>query len=136
MRSTALTIKRFAHDYFVRVNYVDIYGRKVGYDYEHILTELKKKFPTAKTSKRWLRMMAYELNGTTRMPVRRRSRRALAEGYAMTLLLSTPALNFNSIRCRVYRKFPDTTPSLADLKRLEGHLRFLKFTVPARPRDK
>jgi hypothetical protein len=132
--SSRATIKQFAHDYFVRVNYVDIYGRNVGYDYDFILTELKKQFPEAKTSKRWLRMMAYELSGSGRMPVRRRSRRGLAEGYAMTLLLKIEkgqGLNFNSVQCRVFRKF-GSKPSFQELTKLERHLRFLKFAVPIR----
>jgi hypothetical protein len=133
MPSRAQTIKDFAHDYFLRVNYVDIYGRKVGYDYNHILAEIKAKFPTARTSKRWLRKMAYELSGSGKMPMRRRS--GLAEGYAMSLLLVIEkgrALNFNSIQCRVFRKF-GVKPMTHELTRLERRLRFLKFTVPPRP---
>src|ERR1039458_5008895 len=72
-RKKKLTIKRFAHDYFQRVNYVDIYGRKVGFDYGFILAEIKQQFPAAKTSKTWLRRMAYEIKIDVRMPVRRHS---------------------------------------------------------------
>jgi len=133
MASRKQTIKEFARDYFIRVNYVDIYGRKVGYDYEHILAEIKKNFPNAKTSKRWLRKMAYELNGTERLPVRRRSRRALAEGLAMTLLLRRSSA-YGGVTVDVKKKFPERHLCADDLRRLERHLKSLKFTVPARPR--
>jgi hypothetical protein len=132
------TIKSFARDYFVRVNYIDIYGRGVGYDYEFILAEIKKQFPDAKTSKLWLRRMAYEIVGTVRMPMRRRSRRALAEGYAMTRLLklarnSVLGSRYDNVVQRVREKFPEQTLSTSDLRRLENRLRFLKFSVPPRP---
>lgn len=134
----ARTIKQLAHDYFTRVNYVDIYGRNVGFDYDYILAEIKKEFPAAKTSKRWLRMMAYELNGSVRMPMRRRARRGLAEGYAMTLLLKTIrggviGSRLDNIVTAVRAKFPEQKFSLDDLRRLERHLKFQKFTVPPRP---
>lgn len=127
------TIKEFAHDYFLRVNYVDIYGRNVGYDYDHILAEIKKQFPKSKTSRRWLRIMAYELNGSARMPVRRRSRRALAEGYAEVLLLRRSGGSVHRhVTEAVKKKFPDQHISAPELRRLEGHLRFLKFAIPPR----
>lgn len=130
MPSRALTIKEFAHDYFERVNYVDIYGRNVGYTYAFILAEIKKQFPNARTSVRWLRAMAYELSGSGKMPMRRRSVRGLTEGHAMVLLLQP--ISFNSVKCRVFRKF-QTKPSTQELERLERRLKFLKFTVPPRP---
>lgn len=133
MPSRAQTIRRFAREYFVRVNYVDIYGHNVGYDYEFILAEIKKQFPKARTSKRWLRMMAYEITGTVRMPMRRRSRTLLAKGYSMSLLIETPARSFRSMQGCISRKFPEHVPTVASLKRLERSLRALKFTVPPRP---
>jgi hypothetical protein len=135
MLSRAQTIKDFAREYFQRVNYVDIYGRKVGYDYDFILTEIKKKFPAARTSKRWLRMMAYEITGTVQMPMRRRSRRALAEGYAEVLLLRRQGQSvdiYKNITREIKRKFPDQHVSSDELRRIEKHLKFLKFPIPPR----
>jgi hypothetical protein len=126
------TIKEFACDYFVKVNYIDVYGRNIGYDYEYILAKIKKQFPEAKTSKRWLRMMAYELNNTSRIPARRRSRRALAEGYAETLLLRS-AKTYSNITRTVHRKFDDQNIPSAELHRIEKSLLNRGFTVPVRP---
>jgi hypothetical protein len=138
MPSRAQTIKKFAHEYFVRVNYIDIYGRDVGYDYDYILAEIKKQFPKARTSKRWLRMMGYELTGTVRMPMRRRSRRALAEGYAMTLLLKTTrtktGMRYDHILEGVRKKFAEVVMSAIELRRLENNLRYQNFPLPPRPR--
>ena len=134
MTSRASTIKKFAHDYFTRVHFIDIYGRNVGYDYEHILAELRKEFPRAKTSKRWLRKMAYELNGLVRMPMRRRSRRALAESYAEVLLLRRRGKSvYGGVTTEVKKQFPEQHLSAPDLRRLESSLRYRKFAVP--PRD-
>ena len=119
------TIKEFACDFFVKVNYVDIYGRNIGYDYEYILTEIKKKFPEAKTSKRWLRMMAYELNNTIRIPARRRSRRALAEGYAEVLLLRPTRVGdkaYSNITQDVRRKFEERCISIWCFETIPGKL--------------
>jgi hypothetical protein len=130
------TIKEFACDFFVKVNYVDVYGRNVGYDYEFILAEIKKRFPEAKTSKRWLRMMAYELNNTIRIPARRRSRRALAEGYAEVLLLRpgrTGAKAYSNISQDVRKKFVEQSIPPSDLRRVERSLISRGFAVPARP---
>ena len=128
------TIKEFACEYFTRVNYVDIYGREVGFEYDFILAEIKRHFPKAKTSKRWLRMMAYELNGTTRMPARIRSRRILAEGYAMVLLLRRSGRRsvYMTVTRDVKLKFPDQHVPASRLRSLEVRLRNLKFTVPPR----
>lgn len=132
-RAKKLTIKRFAHEYFQRVNYIDIYGRKVGFDYEFILAEIKQHFPSAKTSKTWLRRMAYEIKADVRMPVRRHSRRALAEGYAMSLLVKPSRHSIDGIRVDVKFKFPDQTITLARLRSLELWLVNNGFTVPPRP---
>lgn len=129
------TIKEFAREYFVRVNYVDVFGRNVGFDYDHILAAIKVQFPNARTSKKWLRKMAYELTGIVRMPTRRRSRRALAEEFAMSVLMRV-ALNggiqYQNVAKRVRQKFPDQPLKLPELRRLEGRLRSLGFTVPER----
>lgn len=133
MPTKAATIKKFAREFFTRVNFIDVYGRNVGYDYEHILAELRKEFPKAKTSKRWLRMMAYELNGVVRMPMRRRSRRALAESYAEVLLLRRSGDKvYSNVTVEVKKKFPEQHFSAADLRRLDSSLRYRKFPVPPR----
>jgi len=131
-----MTIKRFAHEYFVKVSFVDIYGRNIGYDYSTILAEIKKHFPHANTSRRWLQDMAYVLNRSERLPVRRRSRRALAQEYALSMLLrqrNGAGLKYASIGAACRSKFPDQRTSVASLRKLEGHLRRLEFTVPTRP---
>lgn len=132
MPSKRQSIRKWAHDFFLKVSYVDVYGRNVGYDYDYILAELKKQFPEAKTSKRWLRMMAYELSGTVRMPARLRYK-GLAEGYAMALLVSTPQdISYVGIVARITKKFPAYSPSLITLHHLENKLRHEKFVVPHR----
>lgn len=132
-RKRRQTIRAFAHDYFLRVSYVDIYGRNVGYDYDHILEEIKANFPNARTSKIWLRRMAYEI--TDRMPVRRRSRRALASDYAMSELLRTRSgrgISMPVIIRNIHIKFPGQHVSLPELRRMEARLRVNKFDVPER----
>jgi hypothetical protein len=125
-----MTIKKFAHDYFMRVSFIDIYGRNIGYDYDFILEEIKRTFPDARTSRRWLQDMAYILNRSARLPVRRRSRRTLAEDYAMSLLLR-PYL-YGSVRDAVRKKFPEHGTSLRTLRSLEVRLRNRGFTIPPR----
>lgn len=140
LKARANTIKQLANEMFKTTNYVDIHGRPVGYDYEFILAEIKARFPSARTSKRWLRKMAYELTGTVRMPMRRRSRRALAEGYAMTVLLRRRpdglGIIEKSVARAVIEKFPDQPVTFKTLRRLENHLRFLKIDVPVRAQAK
>lgn len=128
-----LTIKMFARDYFQRVNYVDVYGRNVGFDYAFILEEIKKQFPTAKTSKTWLRRMAYEVKDTVRMPVRRYSRSALAEDYAKVLLLRRRGKRaYDGVSRAVKNKFPDQRVTFAKLHLLDLWLAHNGFTLPPR----
>lgn len=127
------TIKMFACEYFQRVNYIDIYGRKVGYDYAFILAEIMKQFPSAKTSKKWLRRMAYEVKTTARMPVRRHSRRALAEGYAMAMLLRRSGRHAHgNIVKSVRQKFPDQHVPKVRLRSLDRWLANNGFPIPPR----
>jgi hypothetical protein len=125
-----MTIKRFAHDYFMRVSFVDIYGRNIGYDYDFILAEIRATFPGARTSRRWLQDMAYVLNRSAKLPVRRRSRRALSEDFAMALLLRP--IRYVSICNAVRNKFPDHVQTLKSLRSLEGRLKNRGFVVPER----
>lgn len=128
-----LTIKKFAHDYFMRTSFVDIYGRHIGFDYDFILQEIKAKFPGARTSRRWLQDMAYVLNRTERLPVRRRSRAALAEEFAKTLLLRRTGVKvYSEIARVVHNKFPDQRVLPRQLRALEVGLRNKGFPIPPR----
>lgn len=130
------TIKDWARNALSEVNYVDIWGRRVGFDYIHVLTQLKKAFPNSHTSMVWLRKMAYEFNTTMRMPVRRRSRRILAREYAKALLIMTAHGSDRGYALReigrlVKKKFPDQpTPNEQQLYRTAVYLAFKGFTVP------
>lgn len=129
-----LTIKKFAHDYFMRVSFVDIHGRNIGYDYDFILEEIKANFPGARTSRRLLQDMAYILNRSERLPVRRRSRRALSEEYAMSLLLRRSGRRvYSNIADDVKKKFHEHRPTKARLRSLEVRLRNRNFPIPPRP---
>jgi hypothetical protein len=129
-----ITIKSFANDYFTRVSFVDIHGRNIGYDYDHILNEIKIKFPKARTSRHWLQKMAYTLNREMRLPVRRRSRVALAEEYAKTLLLRrTDADVYSKVAYLVHKKFPDQRVPPSRLRSLEVGLCNHGFPIPPRP---
>lgn len=131
-RARKPTIKTFAHDLLVKTNFVDIHGRAVGYDYDYILARIMEQFPEARTTRRLVQDMAYIFNRTERLPVRRRSRRALAEDYAAVLLLR-PTRTFNSnVRDGVKRKFPDQTITVEELKVLGRKLSSRGFTVPRR----
>jgi hypothetical protein len=132
MLSRKQTIKDFARDYFTRVNYVDVYGRNIGYDYSFILAEIKKQFPEARTSRRWLQDMAYIVNRNEKLPARRRSRRALAEGFAMAKLIDPRGLRYKSVRGAVKIKFPDHPSSIETLRLLEAKLRRKRFIIPVR----
>ncbi len=133
MLPRAQTIKQFARDHFVKVNFIDIYGRSVGLDYNFILASIKARYPNARTSRRWLQDMAYLLQRTEKMPDRRRLNKNLVDAYTMTVLRVEPGISFSAARKRVRRKFPDHVPNYEALRRLERKLRRLGFTVPARP---
>lgn len=124
------TIKQLAEDLLVRESYVDVNGRSVGLDYLYILSAIRENFPTSRTSLKELQKIAYSLNSTTRMPVRRRSRKILACDYAMTLLLR--GLTHKGVGKAVRKKFSEQHVSAGDLRRLEARLRYLKFAVPER----
>lgn len=128
-----VTIKSFAHEYLVKTSFVDIYGRNIGYDYSFILAEIKKQFPHARTTRRLLQDMAYILNRDERFPVRRRSRRALAEDYAMALLLRRNSRNvYRNVATAVKKKFPDHRPTLDRIKALDVWLSRKGFPIPPR----
>jgi hypothetical protein len=128
-----LTIKKFAHEYFVKVNFVDIYGRNIGHDYSFILDRIKEQFPEARTSRRWLQDMAYILNRSERLPVRRRSRRTVAEDYAKALLLRWNGRRVhNAVSSEVRKKFPEQHIPVARLRQLELQLKNMGFAIPIR----
>jgi hypothetical protein len=128
------TIKKLAHEYFVKVNFIDIYGRNIGYDYSFILDRIKEQFPDAQTSRRWLQDMAYIFNRDEKFPVRRRSRRALSEDYAMALILKRSGRHvYSSIAREVRKKFPEQHIYIARLRSLELWLKNKGFAIPPRP---
>lgn len=129
-----LTIKKFAHDYFMRVSFVDLHGRDIGYDYDFILAEIRRTFPGARTSRRWLQTMAYALNRDTRLPVRRRSRRALAEDYAMVMLMRRSGSNvYDHVTREVKKKFAEQHISADELRSLDARLKNQGRKLPPRP---
>jgi hypothetical protein len=128
------TIKKLAHEYFVKVSFVDIYGRNIGYDYNFILDRIKEQFPNARTSRRWVQDMAYILNRSEKLPVRRHSSRTTAEDYAKALLLKRSGRKaYSHITGAVKERFPDQHFSADHLRQLDRWLRNKGFTIPARP---
>jgi hypothetical protein len=115
------------------VNFTDIYGRKIGYDYTFILEKIKAQFPASRTSRDWVRKMASELNQREKMPVRGRLNKISRNAYAMSLLVSKPAdVTYLRVRNAVCRKFPQFAFTVNDLRRLERKLVKLGFAPPER----
>lgn len=117
--------KRPIHDFVCeqlkRVSYVDIDGRSVGYDYQSILDALRVAFPASRTTGRAIAVIAKDLNITQRLPVRIRSRRRLAYGYARSLMVSvaTPTPEtLMPISETVAQKFPEFTLTWWQLRSL------------------
>ncbi len=132
-RAEKQNIRKFARGLFLAVNFTDIYGRHIGYDYSFILAKIKEKFPEAKTSRDGVRKMASDLNQTEKLPVRGRDNKGYAHAYAMVLLLRRSGRNVHSdVRTEVKRKFPSNVPDAATLRRLDDWLRHSKFTLPSR----
>jgi hypothetical protein len=129
-----LTIKKFAHEYFMKINFVDIYGRNIGHDYSFILDRIKEQFPDARTSRRLLQDMAYVLKRSERLPMRRLSRRTMAEDYAMALLLKRSGKRaHDGITTEIRKKFPGQHVYAERLRSLELRLKNRGFTIPPRP---
>lgn len=131
------SIRKSAHEMLVQVNYVDIYGRNIGYSYAEILAKIKEQFPDAKTSHDSLRKMVYELDSAVRVPARKRPRQA-SEGYAEVLLLrisrnSELGSQYGTISHSIRKKFPDQVFFSARLKKLERSLIRRGFKIPSRP---
>lgn len=136
------TVKQYAQELLVRVNYVDAFNRNVGFDYRYILVMLKKEFPRSNTTIKELQKIAYSMNGTNvRLPVRRRSRRILARDFARALLIATDesgqGLSYQVIASRVKARFPDTHKlSVCQVRSTAGHLSRAGKALPNRPGKK
>jgi hypothetical protein len=133
------TVKQYAQELLVRVNYVDAYKRNVGLDYRSILLLLKKEFPRSNTTIKELQKIAYSMNGSNvRLPVRRRSRRILARDFARSLLLFEDnhgmGLSYQVIASRVKTRFPDTPKlTVCQVRSTAGHLSRAGKPLPIRP---
>lgn len=129
------TIKAFAHDLITRTDFVDCYGRNVGLDYATILVMIRAEFPRARTTMRALRRILDNIDrNSIRLPVRRRSRKILAEEYTKALLLG-PTETHRGILKKVCVKFGDAPSEVRNLH----HIRYIErqlvkggFKVPAR----
>lgn len=137
------TVKQYAQELLVRVNYVDAFRRNVGLDYRAILVLLKREFPKSNTTVKELQKIAYSMNGANvRLPVRRRSRRILARDFARALLLfkdeAGQGLSYQVIASRVKARFPDINLFGGDrrdrrLGSTAGHLSKSGVKLPNRP---
>lgn len=135
------TVKQYAQELLLRVNYVDASGRNVGFDYLHILALLKKEFPNSNTTIKELQKIAYSMNSTIRMPVRRRSRRILARDFARSLLIAKDdtgqGLSYQTISRRVKARFAGTPAmTVCQVRSTAGHLSRAGIALPQRPGKK
>lgn len=128
------TIKAFAIEQITRTLFVDCYGRNVGLDYQTILAEIRREFPKARTTMRALRRILDDMDRSTiRLPVRRRSRKIMAEEYIRSLLLKP--VSYTYIRDKLYLTFGDTPAEVRNpyhIRQLERQLMRDGFKVPAR----
>lgn len=143
MKSKYKTVKQYAQELLLRVNYVDAFGRNVGFDYLYILALLKKEFPGSNTTIKELQKVAYSTRDSTdgRLPVRRRSRKILARDFARSLLLLKDddgnGLSYQAIARRVKLRFPDTPKlSVCQVRSTAGHLSRAGKALPPRPGKK
>lgn len=127
------TIKEYAQLLLVKVDFVDAYGRNIGYDYERILEKIKLEFPRARTTKRALRhILYYGLDRSVRLPARLRSRKVLAREYAKMLLTKSEdgvGFSHKNIQDRAYSKFK-AVATLAAIRRAEVSLRNQRIALP------
>lgn len=133
------TIREYAEKLLTEVSFVDLDGRKIGYDYATVAAMVTDRFPKSRVSASLLRTWyayAMRVEGQ-RMPVRCRSRRLLARNYTRVLLMQTDkggiGLSFNTIQRRVAKRFPDVevrskTSLSATISRLKQ-----QYTFPPRP---
>lgn len=129
------TIKEYAVFLLVKTDFVDCYGRNIGFDYETILAKIKREFPHARTTKRALRYVLYGIDRKVRLPARHRSRKILAREFARALLLeineSGVGHSFETIRLRTRAKFRSApTISIRTLKSFTDTLAKEKIKLP------
>ncbi len=136
------TIKSCAEHLLLTVSYVDTFGRNVGYDYQQILTMLKHEFPNSATTMKELQKLAYSVGEYQRLPVRRRSRRILANDYTRTLVLRRDVttglgLSYKAISAMVRAKFPERPkPSICQISNHAGWATRMGVSLPERPDKK
>jgi len=129
-------VKARTEELLAAVSFVDIHGRKIGYDYGTIMEMIKAEFPNSRISSRVLRTKnAYDMQcAGIQLPVRRRSRKVLAREYTHALLLQNEGmlgLSLRTIRTRIRKKFPGI-PVLS-LGHVEAYLIRRGYQVPFRP---
>lgn len=125
------TIKDYAQRLLLEADFVDAYGRNVGFDYETILRMIKAEFPEARTTKQALRYVLYTIDPKLRLPARHRSRRVLGREYARSLLLKK--WSYQKIQAETHKKFSDAPYiTTATLRSFEEALRRERITVPKR----
>jgi hypothetical protein len=129
-----MNITDYAKQLLLKTDFVDCYGRNIGLDYETILELIRARFPNARTTKRSLRFILYQIDKSARLPARRRSRKILRKEFIRALLLDPAGISHASIRSRARRKFPDV-PGAITSAILAAHERALtkeRFELPER----
>lgn len=142
-------VRAYVEELLTAVSFIDINGRKIGFDYLTIAQMVAKKFPNSRLKTR----ARQEQRGITtrkfhllqdwymprarrqglRFPVRYRSRRLLARDYARALLIEQTdnvGLTLETIRRRVRKRFPEI-PALS-LGHVEAGLRLRGYEIPSR----
>jgi hypothetical protein len=119
----------------LKVDFVDVYGRKVGLSYEAILARIRKEFPRARTTMgalRYERYFLYRVKPQTRLPARHRSRKVLAREYARSLLMHGAGISYKTIGNKTVGKFGAGLITMRILNSLEKGLIRENFKVPHR----
>jgi hypothetical protein len=118
--SKKLTIRAYTEQLLQHVHFVDVHGRKIGYDYPRIRDMIKAKFPNSNSSQAALRYERLRLMNRTRatLPMHPRVRsgsrvRPAAEYTRALLMRRNPqghGLSFRRIRELVHESFPEVKP--------------------------
>lgn len=137
MPSRAHNVREYAEELLEATFFVDISGRRVGYDYVTISKMIRERFPGSRASVRVLRdwyAPALQRKPGVRMPLRRRSRAIMASEFTRSLLLRAlddgRGLAYSTIRWHFYTRFPGI--KLLGLRRVEAHLRKQGYVIPVR----
>lgn len=128
------TIKAYAIELITKTIFVDCYGRNVGLDYATVLASIRSEFPRGRTTMRALRRIIDGLDRSTiRLPVRRRSRKILAEEYIKSLLLRPVCYKhiYHTVK-DVFADAPVEVRTLHHIRHLERQLVRDGFKVPDR----